>query len=162
MTEASIDDMRLTIGTLEGHAASVDLMLAQSLHVLLKCTPAAARAIFYTLDSFPARKTLLTRVVEAVGDEQDKEMIQKMIASAERVNNQRREVAHGLLIMADLNEVGVKAHFIKPKSMTKKPVTAAWLQDLQRTTLQSLFDTLNELRLLTKKHGMPFEIMLDT
>jgi hypothetical protein len=162
MTEASRDDMRMTIGTLEGYAASVDLMLCQSLHVLLKCTPAAARAIFYTLDSFPARKTLLTRVAEAIGDEQDQEMIGKMLASAERANNQRREVAHGLLVVADLNEVGVKAHFIKPKSTSKKPVTEEWLKDMQGIALKALFDTLNQLKLLTAKHKMPFQIVLDT
>jgi hypothetical protein len=54
---------------------------------------------FFTLDSFASRKELLKRIVAANGDSKDREMLDDIIAAANKANNQRREVAHALILL---------------------------------------------------------------
>lgn len=61
---------------------------------LAHCDRELARAIFYTLDSFPGRRTLLRRTATIVCDAKQKKLVERIIEGAEKANNQRREVAH--------------------------------------------------------------------
>jgi hypothetical protein len=92
--QPTLDEYHRFIGKLENEAAASDLIMFSAFRVLLGCTNSIANAIYYTLDSLPARSALLTRVADALGDETEKELIQKIIKANEKANNQRKQFSH--------------------------------------------------------------------
>jgi hypothetical protein len=97
-TPATRDEYFIAVGKVVQNAILCESIMATALKMLLKCSFKTASAIFFTLDLFASRKELLKRIVAANGDSKDREMLDDIIAAANKANNQRREVAHALIL----------------------------------------------------------------
>ncbi len=70
-TLATSDEFLIAVGKLVHNASVNEAFMFSAFKILSVCPAKTARAIFYTLDSFPGKKTLLTRVYNAIGQECD-------------------------------------------------------------------------------------------
>lgn len=126
--------------------------------------PNLARAIFYTLDSFPGRKALLTRVAEVNGDATETALVKTIIDACEVANNQRREVAHAVMIVDYRSDIKTKKltpiRIVNPKTGGHgKVVTTEWLEDLLGKSFQALEKKGRPaFEKLCQKRGVPPEV----
>jgi hypothetical protein len=151
---ASIDELLATIGKLVLNATANESFMFTAFKILSRNTSKIARATFYTLDSLPGKRTLLNRVVEAVGDEEDKKLVKEIIAAAEKSSNQRREVAHALT-MFEGPLIDAPFTLFHPKSSESKPVTKDWLATLMRHSHEAFAAGHQAFERLAQKHGVP-------
>lgn len=143
----------MLVGKLVQNAAINELYMFGAFQILSKCNPKIAAAIFYTLDSFPGKKTLLTRVCAISGDDRDKELVDAIIDASYKSNNQRQQVSHGLALSQDENDN--PQIILNPKSMDPKPVSHAFATHLLKHSSEALFAGKEKFELLSQKHGVP-------
>lgn len=86
----------ITVGKLMHNGTMTEGVLFAAFCILSRCDPEMAGTIFYSLDAFSAKKSLLKRVAEAAGDAEDQETVSKIIAAGEKSNNQRQHVSHAM------------------------------------------------------------------
>jgi len=128
--------------------------MATALKMLLKWLFKTASAIFFTLDSFASRKELLKRIVAANGDFKDREMLDDIIAATNKANNQRREVAHALILSKHPTRLTDFA-ILRPKSGNKVIVTKGWLSRLMHQSFEAGKECFLAFQKLSQKHGAP-------
>ena len=158
-TPVSSNEHLIIVGKLEHLATVTELILCGALRVLLGCQPKVARAIFYTLDSFPGKRNLLQRVVAEVGDDRDKTLVDAMIAAAERASNQRRQVAHAVVFFKE-QDLGSSFKIFSPKSGDEKQVSKEWHQHLYDHSSEAQKAGLEAYAELCQKRGVPLLIDL--
>jgi hypothetical protein len=158
-TQVTSEEHLIIVGKLEHNAAATELAMCTALRVLLGCAPNVARAIFFTLDSFPGKRQLLRRIVREVGDAKEAELVEDIIAASEKSNNQRKEVAHALMLFdADNLASGFKVY--SPKSHDKKLATKEWHQHLFDASFQALTEGMTALAKLCEKRQVPLTLDL--
>ena len=132
-------------------AAANDAIVFTAFKILSGCPTKTARAIFYTLDAFQAKRQLLTRLVDAVGNGDDKQLIGAILDAAQKSNNQRQQISHSLLAWKGTKRI---PYVLSPKSNLSTPATKKWMQTLVSHT----HDASNECRAaflkLALKHGV--------
>jgi hypothetical protein len=151
---ASRDEYLIAVGKVTQNAAVGDAIMATALRYLIPCPMKTANAIFFTVDSLANKKALLNRVVAVTGDTTDQQLIQAMIKAAEKMNNQRREVAHAFMLTKNPDGSGPFA-VQRPKSGNKVFVSKGWLKHLVNQSAQASRDCLDAFRKLAQKHNRP-------
>jgi hypothetical protein len=154
-TKVSLEELMLITGRVDHITAFTDAMLFSAFRVLTLLKPKTAAAIFYTVDSFHGRAELLRRVAEVEGDGADKELVKKLIAAGEKANNQRRELAHGMV--SGLDEKTPMEYF-KPKSRKATQVTKGWLDQHSNNAGDAMGEAHQVFAILCTKHNVPVEI----
>jgi hypothetical protein len=149
---ASKDEYLIAVGTVTQNAALGDTVMATALGILLECPFKTASAIFFTIDSFMTKRSLLSRVAEASGDATDQQLILEIIQAAERMNSQRRAVAHTYIVT---NNPDLSKPFAihRPKSGKTIHATKGWLSDLQHESARACKDCIEAFRNFAKKHN---------
>jgi hypothetical protein len=159
-TPATKDEHMMTIGVLVHRASANEILMLNSFRLIAGVTPKTAKAIFYTFDSFPPRKTLLIRTCEANGDEDDMKLVLKIIASVEKSNNQRKQVAHAINFHDDPELVSA-AKTLNPKSSQKPQlVTKQFLSTLLNHSTEALQEGHHATEELFQKHGLLLELII--
>lgn len=151
---ASRDEYFIAVGKVVQNAILCESIMATSLKILLKSSFKTASAIFFTLDSFSSKKELLNRTVVVSGDSKDKEMIDDIIAAANKANNQRREVAHALILFKHPDRPTDFA-IRRPKSGDKRIVTKGWLSNLMGQSFEAGKECFLAFQKLSQKHRVP-------
>lgn len=160
-TPASSTEYLITIGKLVHNSTANELFMFAAFKILSGCPSVSASAIFYTLDSFQGKKSLLKRVVKATGDKEDEELLEQIIEAAEKSNNQRNEVSHAITVWKTLDLDSTFSVF-HPKSDNAKPATKAWLASLVRYSHEAFVAGNEALQRLSKKHGVPATLELQS
>lgn len=161
-------DFMISIGGLVQNATINEALMFNAFRILSGCQTPMARAIFYTLDSFPGKRTLLNRVCDEVGDEEDKKLIRAIIDAAKKSNKQRREVAHTLVLHESQDQsrplpqdLSDPVHIFTPKSHGEpKLVTREWLVHVGDHSDEALREGQQAYEKLCRKHGVPAKLDL--
>jgi hypothetical protein len=151
------DEFLMVSGRIDQHTALCELIMCNVLKTLLGCSIEAARAVFYTLDSAPGKKTLLRRVAEKTCKENEQQIIEDLIAGYDKVNNQRREVMHSLALFED-KDIASQFKIFRPKQGMSKPVSKEWLSDLMTHSVNGLTEALKALKELGDLRGQPIQL----
>jgi hypothetical protein len=129
------------------------MSLLGAFKLLSGCEIEMAKVIFYSIDSFQGRKSLLNRVVGAVGDGTDKTLVKAIIDAAQKSNDQRQHVSHAIL--AHVGPTFNELRLLRPKSNTKVPVTKEYMGDLMKNSWEALSASQKALQTLLAKRVVP-------
>jgi len=141
--------MRL-VGMVSHNAALAELAMFEAFVLLSGCTPEVAEAIFYTLDSVPAKATMLRRVVSRVGGPTEmRALVDKILKGVDTSNQQRQFLAHALLVpKAELPEGPFHLH--RPRAGESTPLTAQRMTELRVAAVEGARTALNSYLELCK------------
>ena|SRR6185312_5077239 len=152
-TPATTEEHLIAIGKLLHNASSNEIFMLKAFQILSSTTAKTAQVIFYTFDALPGRINLLERTCKACGDEQDNEIVEKIIRAAEKSNNQRKQVAHSLVIY-ESQDLDSSKKSVNPKSMfNAKQVSSEWLNELLKQSGNAVLDGIQANEELCQKHG---------
>jgi len=159
---ASADQYLITVGKLTGNAALTDVVLFSTFKVLASCRQEVGQAIYYALDSVPAKSRLTRRVAEAVGDSQDRAIVDEIIKAVEAAHAPRNELAHALLTAtagAD-GDPGKPWHRVSLKAMKQatRPVTVAYLKALMEASGDAVRTAYAAFERLCEKKGVTADL----
>lgn len=154
-TPASKDDYLIAVGKVVNNATLSEAYMFTAFKIISGCTTPIASAIFYTLDSIQGKKSLLMRILKEVGDAQDTEYIGAIIEAAKKANNQRREVAHAVILFTTKDGTFPPHEIVSPKSRQSKPLTKDWLSLLIRHSVEACTEGYQAFQKLCEKHGVP-------
>lgn len=144
-------------GTLMYAAAANDAVVFTAFKILSGCRTKIARSIFYTLDAFEAKNKLLKRLVEVVGDDEDRELVEAILLAARKSNNQRQQISHSLFIWKGKNRL---PHILTPKSNHRTPATKAWMETLLRPALDAAAESREAFLSLARKHRVSPKLVI--
>lgn len=154
-TPVSKNDYLIAVGRTVQNATLNESFMFTAFKIISGCSTATASAIFYTLDSFQGKKSLLMRTVIATGDPQDKQLIETIIQAAEKSNNQRRELAHTIALFAT-NDLTANPHAIfNPKKRRTQTLTKDWLSSLMGHSIDAAREGFQAFEQLCQKHKVP-------
>jgi hypothetical protein len=140
----------LTVGKLEHNAAAAEGIMFGAFTLIGGLKPNISRAIFYALDSFPGKRGLLRRVAEEQKlDATETELMEKIISGAEVANNQRKQVAHGMMSFAT-----VRIYSPKNQPQPKIP-SKEWHNDLLQKSQAAGLAAKAAFEALCQKRGVP-------
>jgi hypothetical protein len=141
------------MGRLEHHNEITVLYMFSAFRLLVGCEIKVARAIFYTFEAFTMRRKLLEEVAGLTGHDQDKRLIEKLIKAANRSNEQRQMLMHGMLVKATKDGPTV---FLKPRNARDIPVTVTrrWLDERMHVVTGALQEAREAYEALCEKRGL--------
>lgn len=154
ITPASQDDYLMAIGKVVNNATLIESFMFTAFKILSGCSGRTANAIFYTHDTLQGKKSLLMRLVEVAGDDQDKALIKVMIKSAETANKQRQQISHAILV-SKTPEASPPYVVHRPKSMHVSLLTKEWLSEIIRESHAAGTKSHRTLQSLCTKHRVP-------
>ena len=156
-TPASTSEYLIAVGKIVNNASLNELLMFSSFKILSRIDVKLASAIFYTPDSLQAKKALLDRVVDVIGDDETKKLVKEIIDAAEKSNSQRRNVAHSILLWGTDSPDGPPANIFHPKSRKSEPPTRECLEDRVRKSRKAFEKGLLAFSRLCEKLGVPPE-----
>lgn len=155
----TIHEQTAAAGRILQNAALNEHLLCLAFRTISGCEMKLASAIFYTLDSLPAKKSLLMRVLEVKGDAEDKRIIKTLIDAAETANNQRKQIAHAIL-MWENPELKPDFHVYRPKSRELYLATKDSMATVEKHSQDALSKGIAAFQTLCEKHAIPANIDL--
>lgn len=158
-TSATNEEYLMAVGKVVNNATLAEAFMFTAFKILSGCETIIASAIFYTHDSFSGKKSLLRRLVESVGDDEDKRLIGAIIDACIKSNNQRRELAHSIPGWAEPHTTS-PAIIYQPKTRSTKPVTKDSLLALIRVSFEAVQEGQTAFQKLAEKHGKPLVVEL--
>jgi hypothetical protein len=159
---ASSDQFLTTVGKLTQNAAITDIVLFCAFKVLAGCSHEVGQAIYYALESVPAKSRLVRRVAEVVGDAPEQALVEEIIKAVEKAHAPRNELAHSLLTASDDGDPGKPWQRVSPKAMKQptRPVTIAYLKSLMDPTSEAARTAHAVFGRLCQKRGIPAELKI--
>lgn len=153
-TPISVNDYFSTVGKIIINASLTEVHLLGAFQILSRCEVQMAKVIFYSIDPFQGKKTLLNRLVDAVGDAQDKKLVRDILEACKKSNDQRQQVSHAILAYYD--EPGISGlHLVRPKSNSKIDVTKEYMSQLMKNSGEAYSASHKALEALFEKHSVP-------
>jgi hypothetical protein len=150
--DQKIFDLAMTAtGELDRLFGITELYLVNALRILLKISAPASRAIYYALDAWPARKAVLTRVAKAIGDEVEIGLVSRLTEAAEKANDQRKQVAHGILLFGIPGTQ--QSRILKTKTGTTLTITEGFLNALKEKSMAAFHEAQKAYLDLANKLG---------
>ena len=146
------------VGQVVVNAAAIDVIMCSTFRVLSGCGIPIANAIFFAFDSLPGRRTLLSRVAD-LGDAQERKLTEGIIAAVEKSNNQRKQVAHALLLFQTQTSDSEFTAF-SPKSGQLRHPTKDSLENLLTETRRAFQEAHQLFVELCQKRGLPPKVAL--
>lgn len=156
-TPATREQHLLVVGKLEHNSAAAEGIMFGAFRVITGLQPSVARAIFYALDSVPGKKNILRRVADELKlDAVEMGLLQKIMDSADVANNQRKQVAHGM--MSFLGDVKIWS----PKNQPQPKIPSQeWHNDLLSRSQSAGNDAKAAFEALCQKRGVPPQISFE-
>ena len=144
-------------GQLLHNSAATDHFMFMAFKVLANIADVRiAKAIFYNLDSFPARRNLIKRVMEINPDPETDKLLDEIMNAAQKSLNQRRQVAHGIIVH-ETPQDDSPFKLMLPKSMKSEAVAVT--QDSLDTLLGHSRDAFHAgasaFQRLCERHKVP-------
>jgi hypothetical protein len=152
VTQISIEEYFIGSGKITENQIVTELCMFKALEVLSKCSSAVASAIFFTLDSLPAKKTLLQRVADAAGDEEDKQLVGQINEAADKANNQRRDTAHAAVAFSGEN-IKSQMSMANFKRKTMQVASKDSMNTMVRHSGEAVHEASAAIQKLCQKHG---------
>lgn len=154
--QASESEYLTTVGRLVNMASVADALMHESFVMLSGCTPAIAKAIYYSVDSFNARRNMMQRILEVSGDEEDSRLINALVASTKAVNTKRNELAHAVLCTQnpDTKPELIRVN-IKNQKKSEQVITKRYLRTLDSYALRRLIQMQETFESFCEKRKVP-------
>lgn len=151
-TGALIDHHLMMVGRLVNNAAFCDLILFSAFKVISGCNDKIASAIYFASEALSSKKNIITRILNALEDAAEKEIVERIISAAEKSQNQRNELSHALLKISGPDNRLLRTNPRFPDR--EKPVTGLYLDSLLKTSGQAHLDALLAFQELCQKRGI--------
>lgn len=161
---ASFDEYFTAAGQILQAAASADTLLFSAFTILSQCPSPLNRAVYYSIESLNARKTLVQRTVEVRKDRDELMDIAMEIArQAQTAAKKRNEIAHAMIVTDRSEGVDPKSpdpSLIRynPRNLdqsSQKPVTKAYLNSMVNDTCAAVTKAKDAYHLLCEKLEVP-------
>lgn len=150
----------MMVGKLVNNAAVCDAILFSSFKVISGCDGKIAAAIYFASESLPAKKNVVKRILTALDDKAETEIVGRIMDGATDSHTQRNEVSHALL-RASHDGKKVLAHNPRRQVQPRKPVTGPSLDALLKKSTQAYLDTYRAFLELCQKRGIPPTVDLE-
>ena len=157
---ALIDEHLMMVGKLVNNAAVCDAILFSSFKVISGCDGKIANAIYFASESLPAKKNVVKRILTALDDKAETEIVGRIMDGATDSHTQRNEVSHALL-RASHDGNKILAHNPRRQVQPRKPVTGPSLDALLKKSTQAYLDTYRAFLELCQKRGIPPTVNLE-
>ncbi|MDP2817649.1 MAG: hypothetical protein Q8O29_05115 [Polaromonas sp.] len=153
-TGALIDAHLMMVGKLVTNAAVCDAILFSAFRVVSGCEATIASAIYFSSESLPAKKNVVKRILLAVGDSEETEIVGRIMDATTSAHTQRNEVSHALL-RASHDGKKILAHNPRRQVQPEKPVTGPSLDGLLKKSSKAYLDAYRAFLELCQKRGIP-------
>lgn len=126
----SQDEYLVAVGKVVQGATTIDLYVFNVFFHMSGCLLKVARAIYHAPDAFAVKEKMIRRIAKEVADEEEKKIVNSLIEFAKIANSKRNELAHAMIVTADM-ESGKFTRF-QPKEATQphRPVTHEYLKSI--------------------------------
>ena len=148
---ASEDEYMRCVGHLMQNASAADHVMFSAFRDLMGSTVKVARAIYFTFESIPPKRKLITRVAELKKDSTIDEIVVKLCDAVVAAHNPRNELAHALLLF-NIKDGELKRHTQKHG---EKPITEGFLKDKMDASAKAIRRCLTERDRLCQKLDTP-------
>ncbi len=148
-----------TTGKLVQNSVVCEQFMYMAFAIISKTTHDVARAIFYSFDSFAAKRNLLKRIMDTGIDEIDAQLVNKIMKAVEKANNQRNELSHAAFLFEDEAN---RASFLlyRPKHGESFTVTVDALSNWRSHSQNACVEASQAFQQLSEKHQRPLTIAL--
>jgi len=153
-----LDNHLIVVGKLIVNAAACDAILFSTFKIISNCSHKIAIAIYYSSESLQPKRTLINRITKANNDKDEEKLVEKIIKSLQKANNQRNELSHALLKIHDQN---VFAHNLRREENQKKQLTEKYLASLVKNSHQAVLQANELYNQLCQKRGIPPTVDLE-
>jgi hypothetical protein len=143
------DEYLKCVGQVANMATLADDYLCWAFELVSGCAPDVAIAIYHTLDAVPVKERLVTRVADAVCDDEEKRLIEALIGGVKKANNQRIDLVHSAI---GIDSLGIVRY--KPRDQSRKPITKAYLDGLLNEAGAGLIIAQGAYEALMEKRGL--------
>ncbi len=128
----------MMIGQLVNNAAVCDVILFSAFKIISECSLDMERAIYYTVESFHAKKKLISRTLNVSNFKSSEKIIARIISATQKAHNQRNEISHALLRYNDKEEVLCQ----NPRQQvhSRKQISASYLGSLLKHSSAAFFE----------------------
>lgn len=157
---ALIDEHLMMVGKLVNNAAVCDAILFSAFKVISGCDGNIASAIYFASESLPAKKNVVRRILAALNDKSETEIVGRIMDGATDSHPQRNEVSHALL-RASHDGKKILAHNPRRQVQPRKQVTGPSLSALLKKSTQAYLDTYRAFLELCQKRGIPPTVDLE-
>lgn len=151
---ALIDEHLMMVGKLVNNAAVCDAILFSAFKVISGCEVKIAKAIYFESESLPAKKNVVNRILIAINDKAETEIVGRIMDGTVASHTQRHEVSHALLQVSHDGKK-ILAHNPRRQIQPRKPVTGPSLDALLKESSQAYLDTYRAFLELCQKRGIP-------
>lgn len=155
-----IEQHLMMVGKLVNNAAVCDAILFSAFRVISGCNGKIAGAIYFASESLPAKKNVVKRILAALGDQAETEIVTRIMEATTDAHTQRNEVSHALL-RASHDGRKVLTHNPRRQVQPKKPVTGPSLDALLKKSTQAYLDTYRAFQDLCQKRGIAPTVSLE-
>jgi hypothetical protein len=149
----------MMVGKLVNNAAVCDAILFSTFKIISGCDGKIANAIYFASESLPAKKNIVRRILDAVGDSNETVIVGRIMEGATAAHTQRNEVSHAAL-RASHDGKQIRAHNPRRKTQPQKAVTGPALDALLKQSTQAYMDTYRAFLELCQKRGIPPTVSL--
>lgn len=153
-----LDNHLIVVGKLIVNASACDAILFSTFKVISNCPHKIAIAIYYSFESLSSKRTIIKRVTKANNDKEEEEIVDKIIESLKKANNQRNELSHALL---KCQNEQVFAHNLRREENQKKQLTEKYLASLVKNSHQAVLRANELYDQLCQKRGIPLTVDLE-
>lgn len=158
---AQADQYFMTIGKLAQNAAITDIALYCAFRVLSGCPNEVAKAIYHSMDSVHAKAKLVSRVVKAAGDDQERVHASEIIEAVKHCHAPRNELSHAFLDAVGDPGAPWQRRDLRAQHQPLRPVTVAYLKSLLEHSGEGVRGANRALVRLCERRGVSPDISLD-
>lgn len=148
------------VGKLVNNAAVCDAILFSAFKIISGCDGKIASAIYFSSESLPAKKNIVTRVLKAIDDASETEIVNRIMAGTTASHTPRNELSHALLRASDDGQK-ILSHNPRRQSQAHKPITGPYLDSLLKQSAQAHLETYQAFLELCQKRGIPPSVDLE-
>ena len=157
---ALIDAHLMMVGKLVNNAAVCDAILFSTFKLISGCGGEIAKAIYFASESLPSKKNVMKRILTALANPEETEIVGRIMDGTTDSHTQRNEVSHALLrVSHDGNKI--LAQNPRRQVQPNKPVTGPSLDALLKNSTQAHLDTYRAFLELCQKRGIPPTVSLE-
>ncbi len=116
----------MMVGKLVNNAAVCDVILFSAFKVISGCDGEIAKAIYFASESLHSKKNVMMRILTALANSDEKEIVVRIMDGTTASHTQRNEVSHALLRVS-LDGKKILAHNprqqVQPKKTSNRAVS---------------------------------------
>lgn len=156
-----LDPYLARIGELAHQAAGADLYLFNAFLTLTGLDIRQGRAVYYSVEAITPKKSMLERLAQASNRPETVECVRDLVKAAQKVLDERNDVAHALLAFND--SLGVSLVSMRKMKANERttPITEASLTDAIKRSAKAMARCHAAYIALRQSHGLPPSMQID-